>query len=137
MYNHVRSKAIVLSLLMGSLVLTVMQWPFVPSKAAMAAAPTLHAAAPDAPNVAAPSNIACLPFPEASITSYNGDEEEGPFVTSADQNFVTWKDNADDESGYRLKRQEVGDNDWETLADLPADSTNYMDSSLGTTDDYR
>lgn len=130
MFSKPSRKSIVLSLLVGTLVLTAMQWPFAQSTPAMAAGP-------DAPAVVAPSNIACLPFPEASITSYNGNEEEGPFVTSADQNFITWKDNSDDESGYRVKRQEVGDNDWDTIAELPPDSTSYMHSGLETTVDYR
>ncbi len=131
-------KSIFLSLFMGTIIaLAAVQWPLMQSVPAQAATQALVHAEPDAPAVVAASNIACLPFPQSTITSYNGDEVDGPYTATPNQNFVTWKDNSDDESGYRLKRQTVGNANWENLVDLPADSTNYMDSGLGETDDYR
>src|SRR5207253_7689809 len=46
-----------------------------------------------------------------------------------DQIDLTWKDNADDESGYVVERSFDG-SAWLTIAMLPADSTSYQDVGL-------
>ncbi len=57
-----------------------------------------------------PSNIACLPFPEEDIVTFNGggaafEALTDPYVNTADQATVTWKDVDDpDITGYRVER---------------------------------
>ncbi len=43
---------------------------------------------------------------------------------------LTWQDNADSESVYRIERSTDGVSAWEQVAELPADSTAYTDSGL-------
>jgi len=51
---------------------------------------------------------------------------------------LTWKDNSDDEQGFKVERQ-VGGGEWTELARLPAGAVAYADSPLpcGTTYAYR
>ncbi len=89
--------------------------------------------APQALNT--PTNIACLPFPQPTITDYNGKMIEGPYTSDTDQTFITWRDESDSEDEYLVDRR-VGGGDWVNLASLPADSTNYTDTGLDDHDDY-
>lgn len=92
--------------------------------------------APSAPRaISAPTNIACLPFPEPSITEYNGGEISGPYTTDADQTFITWRDESSSEDEYIVARR-LDNGNWVNIATLPANSTNYTDTGLDTHDDY-
>ena len=82
-----------------------------------------------------PSNIACLPFPEPSITEYNGNKMSGPYTSDTDQTFITWRDESDSEDEYIVDRR-LGNGNWVEIATLPADSMSYTDTGLEDHDDY-
>ncbi|MGH2541389.1 MAG: choice-of-anchor X domain-containing protein, partial [Ardenticatenaceae bacterium] len=82
-----------------------------------------------------PTNIACLPFPQGTITEYNGETVEGPFTSDADQTFITWRDESGGEDNYHVYRR-IGNGDWVEIAELAANSTNYTDTGLEEHDDY-
>jgi hypothetical protein len=82
-----------------------------------------------------PTNIACLPFAQPTITEFNGNEVSGPYTSDATQTFITWRDESDSEDSYHVDRR-VGNGNWVTIATLPAGSTNYTDTGLQEHDNY-
>ncbi len=52
---------------------------------------------------------------------------------------LEWKDNADNETGYKLERRKVDESKFSVIQDLPANLTNFRDENLqpGTTYFYR
>jgi hypothetical protein len=56
-----------------------------------------------------------------------------------DQMHLTWTDNADNETGFRIERAPAGTGAWTHVTDKPADSTAHTDTALtgGTAYDYR
>ncbi len=62
------------------------------------------------------------------------------FQINAGDSFIqalNWVDNADNESAYRVERRLAGRYSWETLAELPADSTAYSDPLRSYDRDFR
>lgn len=59
--------------------------------------------------------------------------------TSENSIDITWTDNANTETGYRLERSESGLNNFVTIANLPINATSFADSGLeaDTSYDYR
>ncbi len=95
-----------------------------------AANPSIPAATAATPqDLNPPANLACLPFPQPTITEYNGDKTDGPYTTSAAQTTITWRDESDSEEAYRIQRR-VPDGEWVEIASLPADSMMYNDTGL-------
>jgi von Willebrand factor type A domain len=89
-----------------------------------------------------PSNVACLPFPEKDVVTFNGggaafDDLTDPYVNTADQATVTWKDVDDpDITGYRVERS-VNGGAWSTLVDdLPPDTRFSTDTGLDLSNEY-
>ena len=81
------------------------------------------------------TNIACLPFPESDITSYNG-QKEAAAVNTHDQTTITWKDDAGTAEGYTIQRRTVST--WTDIATVPAATRVYTDTNLNDTlYDYR
>ncbi len=81
------------------------------------------------------TNIACLPFPESDITSYNG-QKEATAVNTHDQTTITWKDDAGTAEGYTIQRRTVST--WTDIATVAADKRLYTDTGLNDTlYDYR
>ena len=89
-----------------------------------------------APNADPVTNIACLPFPESDITSYNG-EKLNVATNATDQTAVTWKDDAGTAEGYTIQRRAVST--WVDLVDVSASTRVYTDTGLlnDTLYDYR
>jgi hypothetical protein len=91
--------------------------------------PVQAAPAADPQDLNAPTNLACLPFPQGAITGYNGNAITGPVILDATQTTITWRDESDSEESYRIHRR-VPDGEWVEIATLPADSMMYTDSGL-------
>ena len=92
--------------------------------------PTATATAIPLPDpLPAPSNIACLPFPQPVITGYNGRAVNGPYTSASNQVVITWKDNSEGETGYLIERQVDGEA-WEQIAHLRPNSTIYTNIGL-------
>ncbi len=49
---------------------------------------------------------------------------------------LTWEDNADSEDGYQLERSAFLNNDFDVIANLPANSTDYVDESFDPSTPY-
>ncbi|MEO0794055.1 MAG: fibronectin type III domain-containing protein [Verrucomicrobiota bacterium] len=43
---------------------------------------------------------------------------------------ISWEDTSDSETGYRIERRLASNYDWEVLVDLPANTTEYTDTTL-------
>lgn len=86
------------------------------------------AAAPQTLNP--PTNLACLPFPQPTITEYNGDAISGPYTIAATQTTITWRDESDSETAYRIQRSTDGQNWGSDIVSLPPDSMVYTDDNL-------
>lgn len=69
-----------------------------------------------------PSNVAASAADNANVT-------------------VSWKDNSDNETGFRVQRRSAGgsDTDWTTIAELSSNTSSYADSTIamGNSYDYR
>ncbi|NJO06199.1 MAG: fibronectin type III domain-containing protein [Chloroflexaceae bacterium] len=83
-----------------------------------------------------PSNIACLPFPQAGITEFNGSRTDGPATTAANQTTITWKDEADDATHHRVYRR-AGNGDWTMIAEVAVGTILYTDTGLDEDTTYR
>ena len=115
-----------------ALILATVAWTFV-----------LEPARPAGAGGVAPTNIACLPFPEEDMVAVNGgqaafDDLAAPYVNTPDQNTITWQDPEDESvTGYQVERQADG-GEWLILADdLDADARFYTDLTPDETDNYR
>ncbi|MEM7031557.1 MAG: choice-of-anchor X domain-containing protein, partial [Chloroflexota bacterium] len=99
---------------------------------------TVQAHGPDlAPDVLSkPTNIACLPFAQSTMTSYNGGDQDGPYTSDADQTFITWRDDSDSETEYRVERR-TGGGSWTEIATIAADEISYLDTGLDENETYR
>ncbi|CAA6813436.1 MAG: Cellulose-binding domain protein [uncultured Thiotrichaceae bacterium] len=49
---------------------------------------------------------------------------------------ISWVDNSDNETGFRLQRKLVADSDWSDLVEIPAGSDSYLDNSVQADNDY-
>ena len=62
-------------------------------------------------------------------------------VTNNASVSVSWKDNSDNETGFRVQRRNTGgsDTDWVSVAELGSNTSNYADASvvMGSSYDYR
>jgi Mg-chelatase subunit ChlD len=115
-------KVVQLLLILGAMFLAGMAFSVTP-------APLQASEARDPQDLNPPTNLACLPFPQPSITEYNGEEIEDVYTTEATQTTITWRDESDSETAYRVQRR-VPDGDWVEIASLPADSMIYTDTGL-------
>ncbi|MFN2196611.1 MAG: fibronectin type III domain-containing protein [Anaerolineales bacterium] len=51
-------------------------------------------------------------------------------IVSSSQIDLTWSDNAEDESGYQVERSSNGMAEWIQIVELPANSTEYLDTDI-------
>jgi len=84
----------------------------------------------------APSNIACLPFAEPTITEYNGQKIDGPYTSDTTSSFISWRDESESEDSYVVERR-AGGGEWEQMATLAADSTSYQENVADANEIYR
>lgn len=56
--------------------------------------------------------------------------------TAVDASQLTWADNSDSESGYRIQRRKAFGYTWQDVVDLEADVTSYQDTGLVTESAY-
>ncbi len=94
---------------------------------------TAVAAVPEA--ISAPANIACLPFPQETVTDFNGAAIAGPYTSDTTSSFVTWRDESDSEDSYEVERR-TNNGSWGVIATLPADSYVYQDTVPDASDTY-
>ena len=89
-----------------------------------------------------PTNVACLPFPEKDIVTFNGGGDAfadltDPYVNTADQATITWKDVDDEDiTGYRVERSENGGTFQTLVDDLAPDTRFYTDTGLDLSNEY-
>lgn len=95
-------------------------------------------------------------YPDGNAVRYNYDEADNlvsvlpVFVpvapdhvststAGAETIHVSWRDNANNESGYKIERRGPGGNEWETVANVPPGTTTFADTGLqpGTAYHYR
>ncbi len=53
-----------------------------------------------------------------------------PTAAGTDSISLTWTDNSDNESGFTLRRSPNGTSGWATIASLPANTRDYLDTGL-------
>jgi Mg-chelatase subunit ChlD len=100
-------------------------------------APPVAATGASAPlTLAEPTNLACLPFPEDSMVSYNGGSGNGPYTNAVDQTTITWRDGSDEETHHRIYRK-VDNGSWTLLTTVPSGTVFYTDTGLDQAKAYR
>lgn len=87
------------------------------SDGAVSSYSNVASATPDCPPPVAPDNLTATSISETAIA-------------------LSWSDNSDDETGFRIERSDDAGTTWASLADVAADSTSYTDSGLSACQEF-